>query len=134
MKLKPFILFDSFLKTCNISQFPYTSLWYLPALLIYLYIFQISSFLELIHIFVLITMDLGIIKQVYSHHVFEVLVSKQESERSCVYQDRKVSGHVCIKTGKWAVMCVKGIDVVSFYDFAIEFWNCSDIVVFILSL
>ena len=40
-------------------------------------------------------MDLGIIKQVYSHHVFEVLVSKQESERSCVYQDRKVSGHVC---------------------------------------
>jgi hypothetical protein len=108
--------------------------WYLQALLIYVYIFQISSFLELIHIFVLITMDLGIIKQVYPHHVFEVLVSRQESERSCVYQDRKVSGHVCIKTGKWAVMCVKGIDFVSFYDFAIEFWNCSDIVVFILSL
>jgi hypothetical protein len=32
----------------------------------------------------------------------------------CLYQARKVSCHV------------RGIDLVSFYDFAIRFWNCSD--------
>ena len=28
--------------------------------------------------------------------------------------------------------CVRNYDVVSFYDFPIGFWNCSDIVVFVL--
>jgi hypothetical protein len=38
---------------------------------------------------------------------------------------------VCPKQGKWSVvyLCVRGIDFVSFYDFAIGFWNCSDSVV-----
>ena len=36
----------------------------------------------------------------------EVAVPRQESERSCIYQDRKVSGRRCSKTGKWAVMYI----------------------------
>ena len=38
----------------------------------------------------------------------------------------------CTMLGKWAVMWLfaKGIDFVSFYDFSIEFWNCSDCVLF----
>jgi hypothetical protein len=36
----------------------------------------------------------------------------------------------CIKPGKWAIMytcmCVKGIDIAYFYNFALGFWNCSD--------
>ena len=32
----------------------------------------------------------------------------------------------------WAVMylCIKGINFVSFYDFDILFWNCSDSVIY----
>ena len=38
------------------------------------------------------------------------------------------------KSGKWTVMymCPRDIDFVSFYDFSIEFWNCSDSVVFLV--
>jgi len=28
-------------------------------------------------------------------------------------------------------LCARGIDFASFYDFVIEFWNCSDSVVFL---
>ena len=36
----------------------------------------------------------------------------------------------------WAVlyMFVKGMDFVSFYDFSIEFWNCSDSMIFFFIL
>ena len=42
--------------------------------------------------------------------VIEVTVPSQEGERSCI--------------------CIRGIHFVSFYDLSIEFWNCSDSVVY----
>ena len=41
---------------------------------------------------------------------------------------------VCTKTGHWTVMylCVRGIDVTSFYHFNIRFRNCSDSVLYLV--
>jgi hypothetical protein len=45
--------------------------------------------------------------------------------------NQAIYGSACTKPGKWEVMCQcdRVIDVVSFYDCSIGFWNCSDFVV-----
>ena len=48
----------------------------------------------------------------------KVPVPSQESERSCI----------CVL--EVMHLCVRDIDVASFYDFDISFWNCYDSVVF----
>jgi hypothetical protein len=76
------------------------------------------------------------------------LVPCQESEQPCtmsgkwtaLYHARKVSSLVscqeseqpCTMPGKWTALCTcaRSIDLASFYEISIGFWNCSDTVVF----
>ena len=53
-----------------------------------------------------------------------------------------MSGHIYVlgvsmpvpsQESEWPCLCVRGIDFTSFfYDLSIEFWNCSDDVLFIV--
>jgi hypothetical protein len=76
------------------------------------------------------------------------LVPCQESEQPCtmsgkwtaLYHARKVNSLVscqeseqpCTMPGKWTALCTcaRSIDLASFYEISIGFWNCSDTVVF----